>query len=72
MIKGYILLKHVKIWIFFLNEKLMYVALDEQNTYFNIYFLVYNYFLVVFKLVFPCFSIIYSAKKIPTAIAIDI
>jgi hypothetical protein len=37
---------------FFLNEKLMYVA--------------------VFKLVSPCFSIIYSAKKLPTAIAINI
>jgi hypothetical protein len=32
-------------------------------------FLVENYFLVVFKLVSPCFSIIYSAKKLPTAIA---
>jgi hypothetical protein len=35
IIKGYIFLKHQNM-DFFLNEKLMYVALDKQNTYFNI------------------------------------
>ena len=34
MIKGYIFLKHVKIWIFFLNEKLMYSTLQVyQRSY---------------------------------------
>jgi hypothetical protein len=34
--KGLYFLKTCQNMDFFLNEKLMYVALDKQNTYFNI------------------------------------
>jgi hypothetical protein len=47
-----------KYGFFFLNEKLMYVALDKQNTYFNISCLSSNIFiLLIYKITFNGFQI---------------
>ena len=43
---------------------LKFIKTSNRSSFLNT-----NYFLVVFKLVPPCFSIIYTAKKLPTAIA---